>query len=131
MQKDHSVVRSTRPIVTHGQPHTVTSSDDPNAAERRAVSKEFGAGLSSSGPTFSGARRRAAHCGRGRAYIGQPVWAAYRLARAADLCPIHSESAYPLTTVVLETRDDSMQVGDGRCHLRLLLYFGLIISRLG
>jgi hypothetical protein len=75
--------------------------------------------------------RSAASFGHGGTDIDQPVWAACRLERAADLCPIHSESAYPLTTVVVETRDDSMQVCDGRCHLRFLLYFALIMSRLG
>jgi hypothetical protein len=75
--------------------------------------------------------RPAASFGHSGTDIDQPVWAACRLERSADLCPIHSKSAYPLTTVVVETRDDSMQIGDGRCHLRLLLYFGRIISRLG
>jgi hypothetical protein len=75
--------------------------------------------------------RPPANFGHSGTDIYQPVWAACWLERAADLCPIHSESAYPLTTVVIDTSDDSMQVGDGRCHVRFLLYFGLIISRLG
>src|SRR5580692_4391614 len=73
--------------------------------------------------------RPAASFGHSGTDIDQPVWAACRLERAADLCPIHSESAYPLTTVVIDTIDDSMQVGDGRCHLRFLLYFGPILIR--
>src|SRR5258708_16003946 len=75
--------------------------------------------------------RQSASFGHSSADIYQPVWAACWLERAADLCQIHSESAYPLTTVVIDTSDDSMQVGDGRCHVRFLLYLGLIISRLG
>jgi hypothetical protein len=75
--------------------------------------------------------RPAARIGHGGTDIYQPVWAACWLERAADLCPVHSESAYPLATVVIDTIDDSMQVGDGRCHVRFLLYFGLIISPLG
>jgi hypothetical protein len=75
--------------------------------------------------------RPAASFGHSGTDVDQPVWAACWLERAADLCPIHSESAYPLTTIVVETSDDSMQVGDGRCHVRFLLYFGLIVSRLG
>jgi hypothetical protein len=52
--------------------------------------------------------RPAARFGHGATDIYQPVWAACWLERAADLCPVHSESAYPLTTVVIDTSDDSM-----------------------
>jgi hypothetical protein len=52
--------------------------------------------------------RPAARFGHSGTDIHQPIWAACWLERAADLCLARSESAYPLTTVVINTSDDSM-----------------------
>jgi hypothetical protein len=50
--------------------------------------------------------------GNGGTDVHKPVRAAYRFVRAADLCPVHPEDAYPLLTVI-DAADNTVKVGDG------------------